>query len=444
MPPPRGGMMGGRGGYGRGRNPRSFGQQQFGRQHFSGLSENLLVMFRPRPPMEYERPPKRPRQKLPYTGVAQYLEHFEDRKEGEDAGPSASATPLALPRRERKALAVKTKREAASKVLAEKLAEYKEAKAALSAAGAADKGKDAATDGGEDGGAATAEPGDLTKDPYHTLFVSRLDFGVTEADLTKVFEKYGRILSVKLVRDTNTTAGEAAAAKSKGYAFIEYSSSREMKDAYRDADGVKILNRKCCVDVERGRTLKDWKPMRVGGGRGGESRRPKMSKKARKANLGGRSFDRGGDRGPPPRGWHGGGGGGHGRFDRGRDRERGPPRRHDMADRPRYEPRHGRDRGGLGFGDRDRDRRDRDRGDRHDRRGGDRDRDRGRQGGDWRDRDRDRKRDRDRDRGGRPGGESDYDPRDRKRRDEGRGRDRSPDARAAKRPKQQEREEGEL
>ena len=30
------------------------------------------------------------------------------------------------------------------------------------------------------------------------------------------------------------------------------------------------------VDVERGRTVKDWKPKRLGGGLGGQSRRPKI------------------------------------------------------------------------------------------------------------------------------------------------------------------------
>lgn len=38
--------------------------------------------------------------------------------------------------------------------------------------------------------------------------------------------------------------------------------------AYKDADGLKIRGRRILVDVERGRTVKGWKPMRLGGGLG--------------------------------------------------------------------------------------------------------------------------------------------------------------------------------
>lgn len=38
--------------------------------------------------------------------------------------------------------------------------------------------------------------------------------------------------------------------------------------AYKDADGMKLLGRRILVDVERGRTVKNWKPRRLGGGLG--------------------------------------------------------------------------------------------------------------------------------------------------------------------------------
>lgn len=38
--------------------------------------------------------------------------------------------------------------------------------------------------------------------------------------------------------------------------------------AYKEADGRKIDNRRIVVDVERGRTMKNWKPRRLGGGLG--------------------------------------------------------------------------------------------------------------------------------------------------------------------------------
>lgn len=42
--------------------------------------------------------------------------------------------------------------------------------------------------------------------------------------------------------------------------------------AYKNAEGLKLLNKRLLIDVERGRTVKDWKPRRLGGGLGG---RPK-------------------------------------------------------------------------------------------------------------------------------------------------------------------------
>jgi U1 small nuclear ribonucleoprotein len=44
--------------------------------------------------------------------------------------------------------------------------------------------------------------------------------------------------------------------------------------AYKDADGMKIDGRRIMVDCERGRTIKGFRPKRLGGGKG-ESRRNK-------------------------------------------------------------------------------------------------------------------------------------------------------------------------
>jgi hypothetical protein len=52
-----------------------------------------------------------------------------------------------------------------------------------------------------------------------------------------------------------------------------------MKEAYKSMDGVKIEGRRILVDVERGRTVDGWRPMRLAGGLGGDSRLPKESKK---------------------------------------------------------------------------------------------------------------------------------------------------------------------
>lgn len=56
--------------------------------------------------------------------------------------------------------------------------------------------------------------------------------------------------------------------KFKGYAFIQYANEEDMKSAYKDADAKRINGRRVVVDVERGRTVKSWKPRRLGGGIG--------------------------------------------------------------------------------------------------------------------------------------------------------------------------------
>ena len=48
----------------------------------------------------------------------------------------------------------------------------------------------------------------------------------------------------------------------------------------RKSDGKRINNRRIVVDVERGRTAKGWRPMRLGGGLGG--RKAKKSKRVGK------------------------------------------------------------------------------------------------------------------------------------------------------------------
>lgn len=48
------------------------------------------------------------------------------------------------------------------------------------------------------------------------------------------------------------------------------------------ADGVKIENKRCLVDVERGRAVPGWRPRRLGGGKGGEMRAPRPPKSIRR------------------------------------------------------------------------------------------------------------------------------------------------------------------
>jgi U1 small nuclear ribonucleoprotein len=58
--------------------------------------------------------------------------------------------------------------------------------------------------------------------------------------------------------------------KPRGYAFIEYEREKDMKVAYMEGDAMRLEDggRRIVVDVERGRTVKDWRPRRVAGGLG--------------------------------------------------------------------------------------------------------------------------------------------------------------------------------
>eukprot|EP00798_Chlamydomonas_sp_ICE-L_P002987 gene2987-12995_t len=108
-------------------------------------------------------------------------------------------------------------------------------------------------------------------DPYKTLFVSRLSFDVTEKKLRREFDEFGQIKSLRIVYNKE--------GKHRGYAFIEYEHKKDMKEAYKQADGRKIEGRRVVVDVERGRTVENWRPRRLGGGLGGQGREPKAPKK---------------------------------------------------------------------------------------------------------------------------------------------------------------------
>ncbi|MFS8010570.1 putative RNA recognition motif domain, nucleotide-binding alpha-beta plait domain superfamily [Helianthus anomalus] len=190
---------------------------------------------------------------------------------------------------------------------------------------------------------------------------------------------------VRLIADKETN-------KPRGYAFIEYMHTRDMKAAYKQADGRKLDNRRVLVDVERGRTVPNWRPRRLGGGLGtsrvgGEEVNQKNSGREQQQSGGAtRSVE---PRAQEERQ--------HREKSRERvkerEREKSRERSHDRPrDREHREDRHHRDRDRKSDrGDRDRDRSGRDR-DRHrdrDRSGRDRDRS-------GRDRDRDHHREKDR------------------------------------------------
>uniref|UniRef100_A0A7S2TF05 U1 small nuclear ribonucleoprotein 70 kDa n=1 Tax=Lotharella oceanica TaxID=641309 RepID=A0A7S2TF05_9EUKA len=284
------------------------------------LPPAIMALFAPRPPIPYKEPITK-RKMYPYSGVAGFVQKLKDY---DHPPPVKKETPQE--KKKKRKVKAKDRHEKRIKIQTEKY------------------------------NPSHPDNTNMTKDAFKTLYVARLSYDITAEDLKQEFEYYGPIVKCHLVTDKD--------GKSRGYGFVEFESSRDLKEAYKDADGRKINKRRILVDVERGRTVRDWKPRRLGGGLGG-------------TRKGGKEVNqRFSGREPPQHERRDRGGGGGGGGDRDRDRDRG----YDRDRRDSY-------RGGR---DRDRDR-DRDRG-----RGSDRDRDRDRRRRDRsgeRDRDRRRRRD---------------------------------------------------
>jgi len=304
------------------------------------MPPNIREAFMPDPPLKHLPPPKRKRPKS-YTGqgeikpktglvgVATYMAQFE-RGQAPKKGEHMTHKKI-------KEVKEKRKKEKWTQENAPLVEQYK---------------KDQRESSGEY----------LNMNCYNTLFVARLAYEVTERKLLREFETYGPIKDIKLV----TAKDEKRHGKSKGYAFVEFEQEDDMKRAYRAADGIKIEGKHIVVDVERGHTVPNWLPRRLGGGLGATRLGGKEKNVTRpgrfdpsRPNLpptssippqgyggrdggyndgGGYNRDpyppRGGygyDRPPPGYGGRDGGGGNHGGGNHGgsgydRDRYGGPPR----------------------------------------------------------------------------------------------------------------------
>uniref|UniRef100_A0A7N0TNZ7 RRM domain-containing protein n=1 Tax=Kalanchoe fedtschenkoi TaxID=63787 RepID=A0A7N0TNZ7_KALFE len=103
----------------------------------------------------------------------------------------------------------------------------------------------------------------VTGDPYCSLFVGRLSQLTTEDTLKNAMEKYGRVKNLRLVRHIVTGA-------SRGYAFVEYQTEREMRCAYEEAHHSIIDDSEIIVDYNRQQLMPGWIPRRLGGGLGGK------------------------------------------------------------------------------------------------------------------------------------------------------------------------------
>jgi len=76
------------------------------------------------------------------------------------------------------------------------------------------------------------------------IYVSRLDFNMTEQDLRKLFAEFGQVSSVKLITDYNTGA-------SRGFAFVEMPNDAEGQKAIDKLNNSEVNSQTISVQVAR-------------------------------------------------------------------------------------------------------------------------------------------------------------------------------------------------
>ncbi|KAL9105358.1 MAG: hypothetical protein Q9227_009446 [Pyrenula ochraceoflavens] len=199
------------------------------------LPPQLLALFSPRPPLRYIPPqdddPGNHASKLSsISGVAAFLPALSEYAATDDYNPTESW----LQRKDRMKLEKKDKLQ---KMMSEGFEGYK-----------------------------PDEDPQIRGDAFKTLFVARLSYDVKENDLEREFSRFGPIERIRIVKNENDKNSKKA---HRGYAFIVYEREKDMRAAYKETDGIRIKDRRVLVDVERGRTVKGWKPRRFGGGLGG-------------------------------------------------------------------------------------------------------------------------------------------------------------------------------
>ncbi len=73
------------------------------------------------------------------------------------------------------------------------------------------------------------------------LYVGNIYFGLSEDQLREVFESYGVVDSVKIVKDRET-------GKSRGFAFVDMNNENEAKLAMKELNGSEVSGRNIIVN----------------------------------------------------------------------------------------------------------------------------------------------------------------------------------------------------
>ena len=79
------------------------------------------------------------------------------------------------------------------------------------------------------------------------LYVGNIPFNATEDDIQNVFEKAGKVLSVRIIKDKFS-------GQSKGFGFVEMETPEEAGQAISQLAGAEVLNRPLRVSEAREQT----------------------------------------------------------------------------------------------------------------------------------------------------------------------------------------------
>src|ERR1700744_2367650 len=97
-----------------------------------------------------------------------------------------------------------------------------------------------------------------------TIYVGNLPFTATEDEVRAIFERHGKVESVKLINDRET-------GRPRGFAFVDMSAS-DAQTAIQQTNGFQTGGRPLRVNEAQGRAPRAKPPGGCGGGGGGARR----------------------------------------------------------------------------------------------------------------------------------------------------------------------------
>lgn len=86
-----------------------------------------------------------------------------------------------------------------------------------------------------------------TEDGVVELYIGNLSYDLTEQDLKKMFSSYGKVVSVRIIRNKYSE-------KSKGFGFVEMADQASANKAVAAMSGKDIMGRKMVVNEARSKS----------------------------------------------------------------------------------------------------------------------------------------------------------------------------------------------